>query len=398
MAVKTLQKIRDRLEQRPAELEQARRNGAKVVGWSGYNVPEELLYALGFIPVRIAAGGDDRLVEIGARYISTRNCVYTRELLGLIEQNQDPYVRNVDAYVFDATCLQTYRVAELVEFYFKKNVFVLGVPRNFYWEEAKDYFVHEAEDFTKALETEAGAPLDPAKLAAAVELYDRIRANLKAVYAYQAVKDPLLSWEEAYDLIQAGYVLDRREYLALLEETLAELKALQPEPVLEPDADEVRIFLSGSILPPGDRKLIHIIQDLGGRIVGDDLWSGILPYLDVEITENTVGAVALGYLNRTPHAALPYVVDTETDKRLQKLDALVSASKADGVVYHTLRYCDPFSFKAKETKDVLAETGIPLLEIHTEYAGSDYEAIRTRVEAYIEMLRNRNLFTREVQA
>ncbi|MFT8889646.1 MAG: 2-hydroxyacyl-CoA dehydratase family protein [Ethanoligenens sp.] len=397
MAIKTLQKIRERLEQRPEELKQARQNGAKVIGWSGYNVPEELLYALGLIPIRIAIGGDDRLVEIGARYISTRNCVYTREILGLIEQNQNPYIQNVDAYAFDATCLQTYRVAELVKFYFKKEVFVLGVPRNFYWKEAKDYFVHEAEDFTKALEEEAGARLDPRKLADAIELYNQIRENLKAIYAYQAAKDSVLPWEDAYDLIQAGYFLDRKEYLALLQETLAELKALQPELTIEPDEDEVRIFLSGSIIPPGDRKLIHIIQDLGGRIVGDDLWSGILPYLDVDIEENTVGAVAMGYLNRTPHAALPYL-DLKTDKRLKKLHDLIGEAKADGVIFHTLRYCDPFSFKAKETKDVLAESGTPLLEIHTEYAGSDYEAIRTRVEAFIEMLRNRNLFSREVQA
>jgi len=29
-----------------------------------------------------------------------------------------------------------------------------------------------------------------------------------------------------------------------------------------------------------------------------------------------------------------------------------------------------------------------MLEIHTEYAGSDFEAIRTRVEAFVEMLKN----------
>jgi benzoyl-CoA reductase/2-hydroxyglutaryl-CoA dehydratase subunit BcrC/BadD/HgdB len=34
----------------------------------------------------------------------------------------------------------------------------------------------------------------------------------------------------------------------------------------------------------------------------------------------------------------------------------------------------------------LAAKGIPLLEIHTEYAGSDFEAIRTRIEAFVEIL------------
>ncbi|HEX3048605.1 MAG TPA: 2-hydroxyacyl-CoA dehydratase family protein, partial [Bacillota bacterium] len=66
-----------------------------------------------------------------------------------------------------------------------------------------------------------------------------------------------------------------------------------------------------------------------------------------------------------------------------------------GVIYHTLRYCDPFSFKAGETKEVINQAGIPLLEIHTEYAGSDYEAIRTRVEAFVEMIKNKPAIIKE---
>jgi benzoyl-CoA reductase/2-hydroxyglutaryl-CoA dehydratase subunit BcrC/BadD/HgdB len=37
---------------------------------------------------------------------------------------------------------------------------------------------------------------------------------------------------------------------------------------------------------------------------------------------------------------------------------------------------------------VVGKEGIPLLEIHTEYAGSDFEAIRTRAEAFLEMIRD----------
>jgi len=32
---------------------------------------------------------------------------------------------------------------------------------------------------------------------------------------------------------------------------------------------------------------------------------------------------------------------------------------------------------------------VPFLEIHTEYSGSDFEAIRTRVEAFVEMIKNK---------
>jgi benzoyl-CoA reductase/2-hydroxyglutaryl-CoA dehydratase subunit BcrC/BadD/HgdB len=379
--MKVLQEFREKVKARPAELAELRQKGAAVVGWSGYNIPEEYFHALDIIPVRIAIGGDEKLVELGARYISPRNCVYLRELLGHISESRDPLIQQIDYYAFDATCLQTFRAAELVEFYFKKDVFVLGVPRNFYWEEAQRYFVKEAESFVKTIGDKYKRGFDTAKLREAVTLYNRIRKSLGTLYEIQ-IDSEELAWTEVNEIIQAGYILDKNDYAALLDKAVTEAGSLKKA---EMGKGKPRVFLSGSILPPGDTKLVDIITELGGRIVGDDLWSGILPYLNLDIEEPTIKAVALGYLNRTPHGALPYL-ELETDRRLKKLKELVRKTRANGVVYHTLRYCDPFSFKALETKQVLAVEDIPFLEIHTEYASSDTEGIRTRIEAFLELL------------
>jgi benzoyl-CoA reductase/2-hydroxyglutaryl-CoA dehydratase subunit BcrC/BadD/HgdB len=375
--------IRQRVERRPDELAKLREQGKKVVGWSGYGVPEEILYALGIIPIRVALGGDEKLVEVGARYVSSRNCVYIRELLGFIAENKHPLIRQIDSYAFDATCLHTFRAAEITEFYFDKRVFVLAVPRNFHWDEAREYFVKESEAFAAELEEYAGEKLTREKIEAAIALFDKIRSFLVRLYDLQI--ETTLSWNEVYEIIQAGYTLDKKEYAALLEKAVAEAENY---PETRDDGGGARVFISGTLLPAGDTKLINLITELGGEIVGDDLWSGIIPYLDLNISEPTVSGVALGYLDRTPHGALPYF-DLKTDRRLAKLRGLIRKTRADGVVFHTLRYCDPYSFKALETKNVLAEHGVPLMEIHTEYAGNDVEAIRTRIEAFLEMLANK---------
>ena len=384
----TLQTIRDRLAARPAELIEARKNGQKVVGWQGYNMPEELFLALGLIPIHVGAGGDDRLVELGSRYISTKNCVYVRETLGLFAENKDVYIQNTDFLALDATCLQTYRTAELLEYYFDRKVAVLSVPRNFYWEEARRYFARETESFVTRLEELSGSKLDSVKLEEAIDLYAGIRDAIVTLYDYQAAENDLITWEEVYEVVLAGYFLDKREYLSLLEALVGELRDAKLVRIADYKGgfqNGARIFLSGSVIPPGDHKLIDIIGQVGGRIVGDDLWSGLIPHLDVRVEEKTPAGLALAYIGRTPHGALPYL-DLKTDPRLARLQSLISHFKASGVIYHTLRYCDPYTFKAKETKDVLAAQGIPLLEIHTEYAGSDLEAIRTRVEAFVEIL------------
>lgn len=390
MALKTLKKIEKAVQERPKELAEERRNGAKVVGWFNYNIPEEIIHALGLIPIRLGIGGDDRLVELGARYISTKNCVFVRESVGLFAENQDPYIKNSDLIAIDATCLQFYRVAELIKYYFKAKTAILGVPRNFYLPEGQEYFRKELESFTQKLEEFAGNKLDKNKLAESIKLYNEIRNSIRELYKYQAVDNPPIKWREVFDVVHAGNYLDKKGYLSLLHELLKELKEKHGSSVIENSNGDARIFLSGSIIPPRDTKLINIIEQVGGRIVGDDLWSGLNPFLNIDVKEPSIKGIADAYINRVPHAALPYL-DLETDKRLKNLKQLVKDYNAQGVIYHTLRYCDPFTFKASETKDVLKKEGIPLLEIHTEYAGSDIEAIRTRVEAFVELIKNKNI-------
>jgi len=385
MGLKTLDKITAALESRPAELEQLRKQGKKIVGWLAYNIPEEIIYALGLIPIRIGQGGDGRLVEVGARHISTKNCVFVRQALGQFAEKTDPYIKQLDLVAIDATCIQLYRLEELINFYFDYKTIVLGVPRNFATTEGHEYFRKEVEFFTKKLELFAGTALEQSRLEEAISIYDNIREAIKTLYRYQSLDNAPLSWRQVSSVINAGYNLDRLTYLELLQELIKEIEKNLSAGTGSREI-EARIFLSGSLIPPGDTKLIDIIEQLGGRIVGDDLWSGLNFFLNLNIQEPTPYSVADAYLDRVPHGSLPYL-DLESDGRLANLKHQIKEFNADGVVYHTLRYCDAFTFKAGETKDVLGN--VPFLEIHTEYSGSDFEAIRTRVEAFIEMIKSK---------
>jgi benzoyl-CoA reductase/2-hydroxyglutaryl-CoA dehydratase subunit BcrC/BadD/HgdB len=390
MSIRTFELIRARVKARPAELEAARASGAKVVGWLGYNIPEELIHALGLIPVRLGTGGDDRLVEVGSRWISTKNCVFTRQAVGLFAEQTDPYVRNSDVVAVDATCLQLFRLSEIIEYYFKAKTVVLGVPRNFYQPEGIEYFRHEVQGFAQELEAIAGQALSPDRLRASIALYDAIRATTAALYRHQAADDAVISWRQVYEVVQAGYYLDRAEYAGLLSDLLAEVEEKRLDAAYPKVPDGPRVFISGSVIPPGDNKLLDILESFGARIVGDDLWSGFAPAIGVDIVAPTLPDLADAYIKRLPHGALPYL-DQASDRRIANLKALIREFRVRGVVYHSLRYCDAYTFKTVETKNILKAIGIPLLDIHTEYAGSDFEAIRTRAEAFLEMVREADL-------
>lgn len=390
MSLSTLEKINAAVERRPAELEKARGEGRKVVGWLNYNVPEELIYALDLIPVHLGTGGDERLVELGSRYISVMNCVFTRQVTGLFAEKKDPYVQNVDLVVVDVTCKQLYRVAEIINYYFGVAVETIGVPYNYTVAAGKLYFRKEIDAFAAKLEQFAGQKLAPEKLKKSIALFKAIRKAIKELYRWQAEAATPISWREVYDVVQAGYYLDKKLYLSLLEELLQEINSAAPGPYV--GATGPRILLSGSIIPPGDRKILDIVEKIGGRIVVDDLWSGFGQVIDLEIAGSSVEAIADAYIARHPHGSLPHL-DLDTDRRLQNIRKLIRDFQVDGVLFHTLRYCDSFTFKANETKNVIKADGVPFLEIHTEYAGSDFEAIRTRTEAFIEILRAKVLNT-----
>jgi benzoyl-CoA reductase/2-hydroxyglutaryl-CoA dehydratase subunit BcrC/BadD/HgdB len=386
MSLRTLEKINAAVLRRPEELKKARTEGRKVVGWLNYNVPEELIYAAGLIPVHLGTGGDNRLVELGARYISVMYCVFTRQAVGLFADGKDDYIKNTDAVFIDVTCKQLYRVAELIKHYFNVNAEIIGVPYNYQVPAGREYLRSEFKALAGKLENISGKKIDQDALSRSINLFGSIRTAIRKLYKIQAKPRTPISWHETYDVVQAGYYLDKDVYLGLLDELLLELENAPNNSAVS--ADYPRLLVSGSVIPPKDRKILELLENSGARIVIDDLWSGFAPYLDTDIAGNRIEDIADAYLDRHPHGSLP-TMDINADKRLSNIKKLAAEYAIDGVLFHTLRYCDCFTFKASETKSVLRESNIPFLEIHTEYAGSDLEAIRTRVEAFTESLADR---------
>ena len=386
MNATTLDRIAKAVQERPEQLMKAREKGAKVVGYFCSYMPEEIVHALGLIPVRLGRGGSDDLVELGGRYIGKGTCVFLRESVGLFAEGKEPFSKACDLVAVATSCVQMFRLAEVVKHFFNIPTLVLGVPRNFYLPEGRAFFQKEVENFAAQLEEFAGNKLDAAALAESVELYRNIRRTLQQIYDFQAADPAPISWREVFDVIHAGFYLDRAEYYRLLQDLLSELGTMSE--ALGTTDERPRILLSGTNIPPGDTKLINLIEEAGGRIVGDDLCSGLRFISGIDAKAATLAGLADAYIDKIPCATLPYLPSLDSDRRLENLAMIIDRYKPEGMIYHTLRFCDAFTFKAAETKRIM-NNKISFMEIHTEYADSDIEAIRTRIDAFIEVLEGR---------
>ena len=68
---------------------------------------------------------------------------------------------------------------------------------------------------------------------------------------------------------------------------------------------------------------------------------------------------------------------------------LVKENKADGVIVMMMKFCDPEEYDYPYIKTDLEESHIPLLHVEIEQQMDSVEQIRTRLQAFSEMLKDK---------
>ena len=84
---------------------------------------------------------------------------------------------------------------------------------------------------------------------------------------------------------------------------------------------------------------------------------------------------------------VPCAVVSPNQARMDQVAATIDEWKADGVVSITLHSCNPFAIETENIRRVCERCGVPLLHIETDFGTADEGQIRTRIEAYLEMIR-----------
>jgi benzoyl-CoA reductase/2-hydroxyglutaryl-CoA dehydratase subunit BcrC/BadD/HgdB len=66
---------------------------------------------------------------------------------------------------------------------------------------------------------------------------------------------------------------------------------------------------------------------------------------------------------------------------------MVANSKADGVIHYSLQFCQPYIMESIPVEKALEEADIPTLRIETDYSMEDAGQLKTRIEAFLEVLK-----------
>ena len=194
-----------------------------------------------------------------------------------------------------------------------------------------------------------------------------------------------ISGKDALLVMQIAFFDDPVRCAQMANKLADELEQRVKDGVSVFPAGTKRILVTGTPMAIPNWKLHHIIETSGAAVVCEETCTGTRYFEHfVDETKTTLDeqyeAIAQRYMNI--HCAC-FTPNTE---RVDDILRLAKEYQVDGVIDVNLKFCCLYDTEGYTVEKALKEAGIPVLGIETDYTDADAEQLRTRIEAFVEML------------
>ncbi|MBL4936284.1 2-hydroxyacyl-CoA dehydratase [Clostridium sp. YIM B02515] len=363
---------------RPAELNEHKQKGGKVLGTFCVFVPDEVIFAANAIPVGLCAGSQF-WVEDGEKHLPRNMCPLIKAAVGAKVSGTCPYFQSVDMIVGETTCDGKKKAWEILDEYVP--VHVMDLPQ---MKRTKDYnmWMEEIKLFIEKVEELTGNKVTVENLKKGIEIANSKRRALKRLYDFRKMTPSPISGKDALLISQIAFYDDPARFVQKVNELCDELeeraKSLKSE-------GKKRIMITGTPMALPNWKLHDIIENLPAEVVVEETCTGTR-YFENEVStegetiEDLIKNLADRYLN------INCACFTPNTGRIDDIKRYVEEYKVDGVIYSNLSFCHSYSIEYRNVEKALKEAGIPIMNIETDYSTEDAGQIKTRVEAFLEMI------------
>ncbi len=367
---------------RVRELMDHKASGGKVVGLYCVFVPEDLILAAGAIPVGLCAGTQFSVPD--AEEVLPRNtCALIKSSFGFKVGRTCPYVQASDFVIGETTCDGKKKMYEVLAEYHPTHV--MEVPQK-KTPLGRQLFLEEIRGLKAKLEAETGVAITAEKLAQATAAIEAKRSALRRLHGIRRARPAPVSGLDALLVTQISFYDDPLRFTEKVNALCEELdgRIARGEGVAAENAP--RILVSGSPMAIPNWKLHRILEESGAVVVGEESCTGTR-YFNYIVAEND-GSVA-GQLEAIADRQLEThcACFTPNDERIEDILTLARGWAVDGVVHYNLQFCHTFANEAVKVERALAEEDIPLLRVETDYSDEDTGQLKTRVDAFLEMIR-----------
>ncbi len=376
---------------REKEIREQKEAGKKIIGYSCMFAPIELILAAGAIPVRIGSGWYDA-AKLGDRIMPVEVCPVIRSTIGAKMVNLSPYLELSDAIINPLTCDGRTKLSEILSDY--KTIWCMSPPRVKDDPHSLTLWKKEIQVIKEKIEKLTGNKITRKNLKASIELMQR------ATKAFRRLQDlrkgpPVITGRDAMLVNQTSLWDNIERWTQKVNELCDELekRVEQKEYACYPDTP--RVMVTGTpMLWPDNWKVPNIIEESNpkGVLVVDEQCSGDrILYDPVGVDEWTmsdmIDAISERYLMTSTCPC--FTSEHGNEDRVNWILDRIKEYKVDGVIYYVVRGCILYAMEYARIKRVLDRMNIPVYYLDTEYTREDVGQMKTRVEAFLEMLEAR---------
>ena len=352
--------------------------GRNVVGTFCTYTPRELIYAADAISVSLCSTSDETIPE-AEKYLPKNLCPLIKSSYGFAITDKCPYMYFSDIIVGETTCDGKKKMYELLGEIKDTHVMQLPHSRN---EFSIALWQNEIKELIKRLEKKFNVTITEEKLKESIKLCNEERKIIKEFFNLGKLIPSPIKGSDMHEALQASnYKFDRKLYMEEIKKLVDTLKEKHEKGESPFTKNTPRILITGC--PTGGLvdNIIKQLEEVGSSVVCFENCVGTKSFeMLVDENKDPIEAIAERYLN------IPCSVMSPNDERMDIIKQYIDEYKIDGVVDVTLSACHTYAVESEKVRRTVEGCGKSYLQIETNYSNSDSGQLRTRLEAFVEML------------
>ena len=355
-----------------------KQKGRKVIGYLGDEVPEEMILAAGFFPLRIS-GDPHSGTEDADRYTEPFYDPSVRSILNMLLTGRYDFLDFIIVpHSSDAILRLYYHLRDIRQMDSSvklPDLHLFDILHTRFWTTGL-YIRDRVRELKKKLEEWSGKELSNEALSRAIAVANENKNLLKKVSGLREAEPSLLSGVEALQLIGSSRVMLKEEHNTLLRQFLSEEK--------RPARDKPRLFLEGSSID--NLQFYELVESCGATIVAESHDWGNRSFDDpVDPTLDPLEAISERYHLKSPSPRMHSI-----ERRTTYCTERALRAKSQGAVFFFLEWDSAPAWDYPDQKKALEEKGIPTLCFETQkylLSDADKTQMKTKIEQWLDSIR-----------
>lgn len=347
--------------------------GKKVIGCFPVYVPEELVHASGMIPMGV--WGAQTELKFAKKYLPAFACPIMQSTLELGLKGS---YQGLSAVLIPTLC-DTFRCISQDWRYGVRDIPMIPItyPQNRKIRAAEDFLISEFEVVLSKLSVLTGMYMTDEALEESIAVYNEHSRTMRRFA--EVANDHLdkITPAARHAVMKSALFYEKGEHTAVVKEIIRGLEEL-PQHIFTGK----KIVLSGITAEP--EELLDLFWENGLAVVADDIAQESRQYrTGIPADGGTpLRRLAIQWMNREGCC----LAHEDYKKRGELLVRMCKDTKATGVVYCQMKFCDPEEYDYPVCRHVLKEQDIPTLMLEIDQQNTSFEQLRTRIQTFAEMI------------